>query len=65
MAVELDVGDVLDRAVRGEDALLVLAAEQRELDLLALVLVRVVLDAAQASRFGSTMRVAPAVQVVK
>ena len=36
-------GDVLDVAVRGQHALLVLAAEERELDLLALVLVRVVL----------------------
>src|SRR5918992_5588420 len=41
--VELDVRDVLDRAVRRENALLVLAAEQGDLDLLALVLVRVVL----------------------
>ena len=43
VAVQLDVGDVLDRAVRGEHALLILAAEERDLDLLALVLVRVVL----------------------
>ena len=43
VAVELDVGNVLDRAVRGEHSLLVLAAEERDLDLLALVLVRVVL----------------------
>src|SRR5829696_3085064 len=41
--VELDVGDVVDVAVRGEDAVLILAAEERDLDLLALVLVRVVL----------------------
>ena len=41
--VQLDVGDVLDVAVRGQDAILVLAAEQRDLDLLTLVLVGVVL----------------------
>ena len=43
--VQLDVRDVVDVAVRREDAVLVLAAEQGDLDLLALVLVRVVLDA--------------------
>jgi 3-oxoacyl-[acyl-carrier protein] reductase len=41
--VQLDVGDVLDVAVRGEHALLVVAAEERDFDLLAFVLVRVVL----------------------
>ena len=50
--VQLDVRDVLDRAVRREHALLVLAAEERELDLLAFVLVRVVLHPAQASGSG-------------
>jgi hypothetical protein len=45
------VRDVLDRAVGGQRPLLVLAAEQRELDLLALVLVGVVLHAAQASGY--------------
>src|ERR687891_251711 len=43
MPVQLDVGDVLDVAVRSEHALLVLAAEEGDLDLLALVLARVVL----------------------
>src|SRR5581483_6548880 len=43
VAVELDVRDLVDVAVRGEDAFLVLAAEQGDLDLLALVLARVVL----------------------
>src|SRR6059036_94773 len=43
VAVQLDVRDVLDIAVRGEHALLVLAAEERDLDLLTLVLVGVVL----------------------
>src|SRR5918992_2095135 len=46
VAVELDVGDVLDRAVRRQRALLILAAEECDLDLLALVLVRVVLHEA-------------------
>ena len=43
MPVQLDVRDVLDAAVRGEDAFLVLAAEERDLDLLAFVLAGVVL----------------------
>ena len=42
--------DVLDRTVGRERALLVLAAEERDLDLLPLVLVRVVLQGAEASR---------------
>jgi hypothetical protein len=37
------VGDALDRAVGGERPVLVLAAEELHLDLLAAVLVRVVL----------------------
>jgi hypothetical protein len=49
--VQLDVRNVLDRAVGGEDTFLILAAEERELDLLTLVLVRVVLDGAQTSGF--------------
>src|SRR6266496_1254999 len=44
--VQLDMGDVLDVAVRGQHALLVLPAEERDLDLLALVLVGVVLHRA-------------------
>ena len=43
VAVQLDVGDLVDVAVRGQDALLVLAAEECDLDLLALVLPGVVL----------------------
>jgi hypothetical protein len=39
------MGDVLDVAVSGEDALLILASKEGDLDLLALVFVRVVLDA--------------------
>ena len=53
--VQLDVGDVLDRAVRGQHTFLVLAAEERQLDLLALVLVRVVLHAAGQSTGRSTV----------
>src|SRR5712691_11591153 len=45
VTVQLDVGDVLDVAVRSEHAFLVLAAEERDLDLLPLVLVRIVLHA--------------------
>src|SRR5205814_1461560 len=48
--VQLDVGDVLDVAVRGQHAVLVLAAEERDLDLLALVLVGVVLHRAPADQ---------------
>ena len=43
VAVQLDVGDLVDVAVRRQDALLVFAAEERDLDLLALVLAGVVL----------------------
>ena len=46
MPVQLDVRDVLDVAVRGQHTLLVLPAEERDLDLLALVLVGVVLHRA-------------------
>src|SRR3954454_6473330 len=41
--VQLDVGDVLDEAVRGQHTVLVIAPEERKLDLLTLVLVGVVL----------------------
>src|SRR5581483_11090989 len=55
--VELHVRDVLDVAIRGEHAVLVFAAEERDLDLLALVLVRVVLHAARrAYPMGATSR---------
>ena len=37
VAVQLDVGDVLDQAVGGQHAVLVLAPEHRQLDRLALV----------------------------
>src|SRR5262249_7825835 len=43
VAVQFDVRHVLDDAVSREDAVLVIAAEEGDLDLLALVLVRVVL----------------------
>jgi hypothetical protein len=48
--VQLDVGDVLDRTVGGQDTLLVLPAEERHLDLLALVLVRVVVHGSERSQ---------------
>jgi hypothetical protein len=43
VAVQLDVDDVLDVAVRGELSLLIFTAEERDLDVLALVPARVVL----------------------
>jgi hypothetical protein len=52
VAVQLHVGHILDVAVGGQHAILVLAPEQRDLDLLALVLVRVILDASQPSQNG-------------
>src|SRR3989440_1866278 len=56
VAVQLDVRDVFDVAVGREHAILVLAAEEGDLDLLALVLVRVVLHAWQGEpiRWGSS-----------
>jgi hypothetical protein len=49
VAVELDVRNALDSAVGGQRPVLVLAPEELDLDLLALVLVRVVLDASERS----------------
>src|SRR5688572_30355 len=43
VAVELDVRDLVDGAVGGQDAFVVVAAEHDDLDLLALVFARVVL----------------------
>src|SRR5215470_3684780 len=43
VAVQLDVRDLVDEAVRSQDALLILPAEEGDLDLLALVFARVVL----------------------
>jgi hypothetical protein len=43
------VSDLVDGAVGGQDAFVVVAAEQRHLDLLALVLARVVLHGAERS----------------
>ena len=43
--VQLEVGDVVEEAVGGEHAVLVVAAEERDLDLLALVFAGVVLQA--------------------
>jgi hypothetical protein len=50
--VQLDVGDVFDVAVRRQNSLLVLAPEEGDFDLFALVLVRVVLDDSEPSRMG-------------
>ena len=44
--VQLDMSDLVDGAVRGQDAVLVIAAEERDLDLLPLVLAGVVLHRA-------------------
>src|SRR5215468_4425376 len=65
VAVELDVGHILDIAVRGQDALLVLAAEECDVDLLALVLVRVVLDTPKPSGIPHSSNDAKAVFAVK
>src|SRR5215212_651786 len=50
VAVELDVGDLVDGAVGGQYAFVVVAAEHRDLYLLALVLARVVLHGSERSR---------------
>ena len=63
--VQLDVGDVLDVAVGGEDTLLVLASEEGDLDLLALVFVGVVLDAQERSRSKLVKRVVNALFAIK
>jgi hypothetical protein len=55
--VELYVRNVFEVAVRGQDAVLVLAAEQGDLDLLTLVLVGVILDGSEPSRFAPPRRV--------
>src|SRR5689334_14744385 len=47
VAVQLDVRHVVDGAVRGEDAILIVTAEERDLHLLALVLAGVVLHVAR------------------
>ena len=49
VAVQFDVSDVVHGAVGRQHAVLVVAVHQGDLDLLALVLVRVVLHGAQAS----------------
>ena len=59
MPVQLDVGHLVDVAVRSEDALLVLAAKECDLDLLTLVLACVVLDAWNRNPLGSTKRLSP------
>src|SRR5215204_3729829 len=56
VAVELDVSNLVDGAVGGQDALVVVAAEQRNLDLLALVLARVVLHRPERTRCAAPSR---------
>jgi hypothetical protein len=53
VTVQLDVRHVLDVAIGGQDTLLVLAAEKRDLDLLAFVFVRVVLHSGPQSSGAS------------
>jgi hypothetical protein len=65
VAVQLEVRDALDSAVGGQRAVLVLAPEELDLDLLALVLVRVVLHRPERSGTTGNIRVVPAVQAVK
>src|SRR6185437_9304408 len=65
VAVQLDVSDILDVAVRGQHALLVFPTEKGDLDLLAFVLVRVVLDARERSRSGLVKRVVNVLFAVK
>jgi hypothetical protein len=65
VAVQLDVRDILDVAVRGQNALLVFPTEKRDLDLLAFVLVGVVLDARERSRSGLVKRVVNVLFAVK
>jgi len=50
VAVQLEMGHVVEQAVRGEHAVLVVAAEEGDLDLLPFVLVGVVLDGSETSR---------------
>jgi hypothetical protein len=65
VAVQLDVRDILDVAVRSEHTLLVFTPEKGDLDLLAFVLVRVVLDARERSRSGLVKRVVGVLFAVK
>jgi hypothetical protein len=65
VSVQLDVGDVLDEAVGGQHAVLVIAAEEGDFDLLTLVLVGVILDGSEPSEFGSTIDATPAVGAVR
>jgi len=53
VAVQLEVRDVVEKAVGREHSVLVVATEERDLDLLSLVLVGVVLDGSERSRIRS------------
>src|SRR4029077_15960675 len=65
VSVQLNVGDVLHVAVGGQDTFLVFAAEECDLDLLALVFVGVVLDAPEPSENPLSYVVVLAVQAAK
>jgi hypothetical protein len=65
VAVELDVRDPFDPAVRGERSVLVLPAEELHFDLLPFVLVGVVLHRSERSGFRSTIPFVPAVVAAK
>jgi hypothetical protein len=58
VAVQLEMWNALDSAVRGEGAVLVLAPEELHFDLLALVLVRVVLHEPERSGIPENISVA-------
>jgi hypothetical protein len=63
--VQLEVGDVVEEAIGGKHAVLVVAAEERDLDLLAFVLVGVVLDTSETSRVPLSSNAVPAVEVAR
>jgi hypothetical protein len=65
VSVQLDVGDVLDVAIGRQDTFLILAPEQRDLHLLALVFVGVVLDTPEPSRIPLSSNAVPAVEAAK
>jgi hypothetical protein len=63
--VQLEVRHALDSAVGREGAVLIFAAEQLDLDLLTLVLVRVVLHSSERSGFLGFIPFVLAVQLAK
>jgi len=65
VAVQLEMGHVVEQAVRGEHAVLVVAAEEGDLDLLPFVLVGVILDSSEPSRLPFSSNAACAAEVAK